>query len=182
MANEYETGGGLLARALLDIPTAAPRGGGLSALASVLPEPPNQQRRGLLSYASALESFTALPSISDVIQHAPADTGIVVWTGASGVKYRTELDLIGACYKSRSGVYIFCSRMSDGRWRPIYVGETSSFKRRLTDELERHHRWPSVAREGATHICTLHVPDGLAIREGIETDLRIHLDPPCNRQ
>jgi hypothetical protein len=183
MADNLEHRRGLLTQALLDGKIAQPRGGGLGALASILAdEAPKQPRRGLLNYASALDGLTALPPVTEAVSTSQQGIEYVIWHGVSGTRYRTELNLIGASYNPREGVYIFCKIALNGNWDPVYVGETNSFQRRLTDELMQHHRWPSIMRAGATHICTLHLPGGLALREGIETDLRHQLNPPCNLQ
>lgn len=109
-------------------------------------------------------------------------TQLVIWHGASGTRYETQNDRIGATYRTIPGVYIFCRELSNGNWQPIYVGETDNFARRLTDELRQHHAWNCAVAFGATHICTLHVPGSLQERLNIETDLRHALNPTCNRQ
>jgi hypothetical protein len=108
----------------------------------------------------------------------------VIWTGASGKRYDTFLDPIWSAYLVRSGIYIFCRETSPGSWTAVYVGETDDFSRRLTSDLTLHHRWESIRAAGATHICTLHIPNDHAggLRLQIETDLRHALNPPCNRQ
>jgi hypothetical protein len=106
------------------------------------------------------------------------------WFGASGRTYDMYLDPIWSAYLPRPGVYLFCRMISANQWGAVYVGETDDFSRRLTRDLTLHHRWESIRAAGATHICTLHVPNdyGGALRLAIETDLRHALNPPCNRQ
>lgn len=106
----------------------------------------------------------------------------VTWTGKSGTEYEFQLNPIGVTYKARPGVYIFCCPARLGYWRPIYIGQTGSFYRRLTDGLESHHQLDDIRAAGATHLCTLHVPRGLAARLRIETDLRHYYKTPCNDQ
>jgi hypothetical protein len=106
----------------------------------------------------------------------------VVWTGESGIKYEFELDPVGVTYKPRPGVYIFCRVARLGFWRPIYIGQTASFYRRLTECLEAHHKFDDIRAAGATHLCTLHVTRGLTARLRIETDLRHFYQTPCNDQ
>ena len=106
----------------------------------------------------------------------------VRWTGASGQFYEFQLLPIGTVYHSRSGVYIFCRLALDGNWSAVYIGETANFNRRLTTELALHHKWHCINQNGATHICTMHVPGNLARREDIETDLRRQILTPCNDQ
>lgn len=106
----------------------------------------------------------------------------VIWTGASGRRYDFQLHVIGTQYYARSGVYIFCKPVSAQNWAGLYIGETSSFARRLSEELHLHHCWKGVIAAGASHICTLYVPGDLTAREGIETDLRRSINPPLNLQ
>jgi hypothetical protein len=106
----------------------------------------------------------------------------VHWKGMNGAVYEFQLHPIGTEYHPKSGVYIFCRDLGGGSFSAIYVGETGSFKRRLTDELQTHHSIDCIRRHGATHICTLHVIGNLSDRLRIETDLRNSLKPPCNKQ
>jgi excinuclease UvrABC nuclease subunit len=106
----------------------------------------------------------------------------VIWSGQSRQQYEFQLHRIGTGYYDKPGVYIFCKARPDGRWDAIYVGETNSFKDRLTDNLVNHHRWQCIQAHGATHICTFHVTGGNTSRVMIERDLRSSLSPPCNRQ
>jgi hypothetical protein len=104
------------------------------------------------------------------------------WPSASGKSYGFQLHPIGTIYQPKAGVYIFCKLRPDGLWGAVYVGETDNFWRRLTDQLRLHHRWESIRSAGATHISTLHVVSDNTARLNIETDLRRHLNPPCNLQ
>ncbi len=106
----------------------------------------------------------------------------IVWTGASGTTYKFEHHAIGMSFNQIGGVYIFCKEGPDRRWYSIYVGETDNFRRRLAEELTSHHRWDSITRAGATHVCAMVVAGGNAERVRIETDLRHGLNPSCNRQ
>ena len=103
-------------------------------------------------------------------------------TGVSGRKYEFQLHAVGTEYYDRPGVYIFVKRAANCGWDAIYIGETGSLKRRLTDELRLHHQWQGIVVHGATHIATLHVLGELAIREDVETDLRKAISTPCNFQ
>jgi hypothetical protein len=106
----------------------------------------------------------------------------VQWCGASGTFYEFQLDPIGSTYHVRGGVYIFCKLAQNGNWDAVYIGETGNFNRRLSTDLATHHKLGCINKHGATHICTLHVPGELALREGIETDLRRQIWTPCNDQ
>jgi hypothetical protein len=112
------------------------------------------------------------------VSHSPVS---IHWKGLSQL-YVFQLDPLRASYRPIPGVYIFCRDLGGGSFSALYVGETSSFQRRLTDELQGHHSLEAVLRLGATHISTLHVPGDLSQRLRIETDLRNSLKPPCNRQ
>ena len=114
--------------------------------------------------------------------YQPNPVTIINWRGRSGQVYAFELEPVGAMYRPRPGVYIFCSRAPNGYWNAVYIGETDSFQRRLSTDLHLHHKWQRIRAAGATHICTLHVPGGLALREGIETNLRQQIPTPCNDQ
>lgn len=107
---------------------------------------------------------------------------IVRVSGSNGAVYQFQLHPVGTQYLPRSGVYIFVKMGSNGKWDPIYVGETGSFQRRLYDDLRLHHQWSGIVAHGATHILTLHVPGNLVDRETIETDIRRITSTPCNQQ
>jgi hypothetical protein len=107
---------------------------------------------------------------------------LINWQGISGTVYQFQLHPVGTPYLARSGVYIFCKLAPNGNWDAVYIGETDNFNRRLTEQFTLHHRWSCIRAAGATHICTLHVPGDLALREGIETDLRRLIQAPCNLQ
>lgn len=112
----------------------------------------------------------------------PDTPPIVNWRGQSGTTYSFQLHPIGTVYLNRPGVYIACKFAPNGNLDAIYVGETESFNDRLSAKLAFHHKWRSIRAAGATHFCTLHVPGELALREGVETDLRRQLKAPCNDQ
>ncbi|WP_315743594.1 MULTISPECIES: hypothetical protein [unclassified Bradyrhizobium] len=107
---------------------------------------------------------------------------IVTVLGASRAIYQFQLHPVWTEYLPRSGVYIFVKMGSNGKWDPIYIGETRSFQRRLYEDLRLHHQWPGIVAHGATHILTLHVPGSIADRETIETDIRRMTTTPCNQQ
>ncbi|MCS0494196.1 hypothetical protein NVS89_03735 [Ancylobacter sp. MQZ15Z-1] len=106
----------------------------------------------------------------------------ILWHGQSGVRYPFELWPIGTVFRDHPGVYIFCKPAANGNWDAVYIGETKSFQSRLTDGLAQHHQWVSIVHCGASHLCVMHVPGGLTLRERIETDLRRHIKTPCNLQ
>jgi len=110
-----------------------------------------------------------------------ANITTVIWTGKSGAQYSFQQDPIGANYYAYPGVYIF-AKLAGQYWNPIYIGETTSFKQRLTDGLAQHHRLDCIRQQGATHIFTLRITGSDQARTGVETDLRNNYNPPCNRQ
>jgi hypothetical protein len=79
------------------------------------------------------------------------------------------------------GVYIFCYWTPAG-WVPVYVGETDDLSRRLGDGLTDHHRLEDIKGVGATHISAVGIAGDRTRRLDVETDLRQHLNPPCNKQ
>lgn len=106
---------------------------------------------------------------------------VLTWTGKSGSKYPTYIHPIGVNYLAVPGVYIFCRQAADGNWYAVYVGQTHDFSRRIANELAHHHCWPRTVRAGATHICTMRVADGEAMRLAIESDLIQGTGAPVNR-
>jgi hypothetical protein len=103
-------------------------------------------------------------------------------TGASGSIYRFQVYPVRTEFKSNPGVYIFA------RWDPpsqplvLYVGETDSFKSRLTQNLTAHQQYERAAMLGLSHLGVLHVPGARDNRLKIETDLRHAYNPACNDQ
>jgi hypothetical protein len=117
------------------------------------------------------------------IPYSPVNTiPVVRWHGISRTAYDMHLHAIGGTvHPPVGGIYIAC-RAAVGGWRGLYVGEAESLYERITQRLAQHHRWKAMRAVGATHFCTLHVPDDDALRLWIETDLRHALNPVCNRQ
>ena len=122
-----------------------------------------------------------MPIVPDYNVNQQFVPDVINWQGSNRV-LQFQNHGIGTTYLTRPGVYIFCRQALNGYWYAVYVGETDNFARRLTHELACHHAWDRIRSAGATHICTLHVPGGLAERLAIETELRHTLKPPCNRQ
>lgn len=121
-------------------------------------------------------------SLSTAFEQPGPQMPLVKWTGASGRQYQFQLWPIGSEFFAIAGVYIFCSALANNHWLALYVGQSESFKDRLTDNLRQHHRLNAIIQHGASHVCVLPVSGGLALRCAIETDLRRILDPICNRQ
>ena len=85
------------------------------------------------------------------------------------------------------GVYVFAKRgvwielglaqENPMDWKPLYVGETESFKNR---PLANHETWPAAVKLGATHIHTRN--EGMIARKVFEVFLIQKYDPPLNRK
>lgn len=108
----------------------------------------------------------------------------VKWHGASGQEY------ICICYEAHNGIdrdtswndvpgnYIFAC-FDGGYWKPLYVGETSSFRDRLTSS---HERWECAEQYKVTHIHAHTNTAGSNARIKEEEDLINNYKPICNRR
>jgi hypothetical protein len=76
-----------------------------------------------------------------------------------------------------SGLYIFSYLASNGKWCPLYVGQTDDFSSRPAN----HERLDEAVRLGATHIHALVVPLQ-SDRNRFEEMLIQNLQPPMNTQ
>ena len=78
------------------------------------------------------------------------------------------------------GVYIFAGMSPDGQWwRAKYVGQTSSFNKRLGMGINSHERWQEAAGQGATHVHARVVQNELE-RRSLELMLIETYNPPLN--
>jgi hypothetical protein len=100
----------------------------------------------------------------------------VDWPGASGRTYPYWVYALPPNFNAAPGNYIFAKRNADGRWTPVYIGQTGD----LSERFDFHHAMPCVIRNGATHIHA-HRSGGEAERRGEEADLLANFNPPCNR-
>jgi hypothetical protein len=103
----------------------------------------------------------------------------ISWRGASGERYAFILSGFVA-FAAKPGIYAFCKLTKTGLWRPLYIGETDSFERRIGGDLTLHRHWSSIRAQGATHIATHTVHGTAAQRIEIVTDLRARYHPVCN--
>ena len=55
----------------------------------------------------------------------------IMWSGASGQKYKYWIYPIGSSFKPVAGNYIFARETEPSMWAPIYIGETDNLDRRL---------------------------------------------------
>jgi len=97
------------------------------------------------------------------------------WPGASGKHYNYTIYKMDGTWNDVPGNYIFAKRGSSGKWQPVYIGQTESFKDRLPD----HNELPCVNRNGATHVHA-HVNQSEQARRDEEADLLANFTPPCN--
>lgn len=75
------------------------------------------------------------------------------------------------------GIYVFAVPNGLSGWAPLYIGQASSFK----DRLSNHERWDEAARRGAAHIHAK-VVRSAADRDRVERDLIQMHQPPMNTQ
>ena len=100
----------------------------------------------------------------------------ILWQGKSGTDYKYYIYPIGTIFKSEPGNYVFAKESSPGKWRAIYIGETSNLNERFDD----HHKMPCIRRNGATHI-HVHINSvNKTLRVAEETDLTTKWVPTCN--
>ena len=100
----------------------------------------------------------------------------VVWTDFRGRKYVYDVFDFEDRWTDLPGNYIFAGRSNQG-WVALFVGETSSFKKRFA---ARDSAMVRARNMGATHILA-HVNMGGAKARGQEEQALIWAyDPPCN--
>lgn len=106
--------------------------------------------------------------------------------GKGGATYEFEVKTIGGDLSDCAGVYVMAtvalgaSILLGRSFDPQYIGETNSFRDRVT---YGHEKMAGAKRLGVTHILIWRAPDSrLVTRETVETDLRHRYDPPLNRQ
>ena len=100
-----------------------------------------------------------------------------LWRGYSGKTYEYVVYGLNTTWNDIPGNYIFV-RLVNGRWRPLYIGQTSSFQSRITTS---HEKWPCAVEHGITHIHARTNDYGEEARLSEECDLINHYDPPCNK-
>ena len=100
------------------------------------------------------------------------------WQGASGQSYEYEVLSFSANWNDVPGNYIFAKQMNN-TWEPVYIGETSSLKDRITTS---HEKYPCVFSHGFTHVHAHGSNSSQVIRRQEETDLLNRFNPPCNRE
>lgn len=107
----------------------------------------------------------------------------IEFQGASGQKHKFQVYTLGTkTFNSvGGGVYIFTkqaqNRNGETRYYPLYIGQTNSFKDRLTTS---HERWPCAVQNEVNCLCVL-VEENTFSRKAIELDLLSRYNTPCNR-
>lgn len=100
----------------------------------------------------------------------------IKWEGKSGSTYGYWIYPLGKDFNDQPGNYIYAKQTEPGRWRPLYIGQTSSLKDRLAD----HEKEACATRNGATHIHAHVNSGGEAARRTEESDLIEKWSPVCN--
>ena len=101
---------------------------------------------------------------------------VVRWRGRSNNIYDFRLYGMEHDFQDVAACYIFTKARKDGRWAPIYIGQTRNLKERLAE----HPVTPCVVRHGATHVCVYTDDMGdNQHRRLVERDLLRRLRPIC---
>lgn len=106
----------------------------------------------------------------------------IEFQGGSGFKHSFEVFTLGTeTFPDVGGVYIFAKKtmLQNGKikYRPLYIGQTMSFRRRLTTN---HVKWPCAIKNDVDCVCVL-VEENAFSRKAIESDLLSIYNTPCNR-
>ena len=98
------------------------------------------------------------------------------WPGQSGKTYRHWVYPLPPNFSEEPGNYIFAKKTSQGRWTPVYIGQTDNLGERFDD----HHKAACIKHNGATHIHAHRNHGGKSARLTEEDDLLAKWSPPCN--
>jgi hypothetical protein len=89
------------------------------------------------------------------------------WIGKSRKTYEYYIFNLPPNLKAIPGNYIFTKQNDQGKWVPVYIGETKD----LSERFNNHHKTTCINRKGATHLHA-HINDqGLISRQTEEQDL-----------
>ena len=102
-----------------------------------------------------------------------------LWSGQSGKKYKYCIYPVGTSFNDVPGNYIFVIETGPHTWIPVYIGETDSLHRRLSNP-ESHEKWPCIRRYGGTHIHIHESSTNETTRRQEEADIIEQESPPCN--
>lgn len=89
-------------------------------------------------------------------------------------QYAFEVYPANSSWNNASGIYIFATS-SNGYWKPLYIGQASSFK----DRFSQHEKWDSAIKLGMTHIHVM-VVSRQSDRDAIEKYLISVFKPQLN--
>jgi excinuclease UvrABC nuclease subunit len=103
-------------------------------------------------------------------------------TDINGESHTFNVYTIGTNFKDIPGIYAFAAEKPKS-FEIVYIGETESFKNRLSNNLEDHHQYfCAVIKHKATHFFTKRLIGGKQKRVKLETALRQIYSPICNNQ
>src|SRR5262245_61845851 len=103
------------------------------------------------------------------------------WRGNSGATYRywfLDNPKTASGIKAEAGNYCFAKQLANGKYLPLYFGESSD----LQDRIPNHELWEQAIRLGATHVMGHTTPAGEAARLAEERDLIEYWNPPLNTE
>ena len=98
------------------------------------------------------------------------------WQGKSGIWYTYYVYPIPATLYDVPANYILARARNDGKFDPLYIGQTENLKERITTS---HEKWGCVSIYGVTHVHA-HINSRSADRIAEEHDLIQSFRPPCN--
>ena len=99
------------------------------------------------------------------------------WRGESGAWLaHTVFPVVRALTTHGPGNYILARRRADGRFDPLYIGETED----LPSRLASHEKWEAALALGMTHVHVHHLAVDRGERLEIEADLRRRFRTPLN--
>lgn len=100
------------------------------------------------------------------------------WRGLSGRWYQVEIRSLHSQWHEVPAIYFFARPCENGYWTPLYIGQASNLKQRLSG----HEDLPKALRLGATHIHGFVAPSNVVARRAMEADLINNLNPLLNDQ
>lgn len=103
---------------------------------------------------------------------------LISWPGRSGRSYQYAFVDMSRPFNTVAGNYVFAKQMLNGRFVPLYFGETSDFSGRMPS----HEVWQAAIAMGATHAMAHTTQGGELVRRAEERDLIEGWNPPLNVQ
>jgi predicted GIY-YIG superfamily endonuclease len=100
------------------------------------------------------------------------------WPGVSGKSYKYHVYPFGQSLKAEAGNYIYAKLNREGKWVPLYIGETED----LDTRVATHEKRECVRNNGVTHIHSHLTSGARSVRLAEETDIRGNFETPCNDQ